>query len=72
MDDPNSVISPVYIDRPEWGDEVLRNKDQSVKHAMEINEPFAWVLGTICIVGLMVHWEIITHIWYDKQMRLKP
>lgn len=56
---------------PEWGDEVLRNKDRSVKHPMEINEPFAWVLGTICIVGLLVHLEIITHIFYDKTMRLK-
>ena len=31
-----------FFDRPEWGDEVVRNKDQSVVQPMKINEPLAW------------------------------
>ena len=57
---------------PEWGDEVLRKKDQSVQHPLEINEPFAWVLGVICVVGFALNFEIIVHILYDKNMLLKP
>ena len=65
-------ISFLIVDHPEWGDEVARNKDRTVKHPMEINEPLAWILGTICLAGLSVHCEIIIHILYDKAMRLQP
>ena len=57
-----------YADHPEWGDEVLRNNDDSVKHPMEINLFMAWLLGAICFVGLALNFEIIIRILYDRTM----
>jgi len=68
----NNTINSFYLDRPEWGDEVVRNKDQTVAHPMEINEPLAWILGAFCVFGFPLNFEIIIHILYDKTMRLKP
>jgi len=61
-----------FFDRPEWGDQVMRNKDKSVVHPMKINEPLAWILGTICLFGFPLNFEIVIHILYDQTMRLKP
>ena len=61
-----------YTDHPEWGDQVLRNRDDSVKHPMEINLFMAWLLGAICFVGLPLNFEIIIRILYDRTMQLKP
>ena len=60
------------IDRPEWGDEVVRNQDQTVKHPLEINAFMAWILGALCFFGFPLNFEIILRIFYDKTMRLKP
>ena len=62
----------LVIDRPEWGDEVLRNKDLSVVYPMEINKLLAWILGAFCLFGFPLNFEIVIHILYDKSMRLKP
>ena len=61
-----------YADHPEWGDEVLRTNDDSVKHPMEINLFMACLLSVICFVGFPLNWEIIIRILYNKTMRLKP
>ena len=45
----------LFIDRPEWGDEVVRNQDQTVKHPLEINAFMAWILGAIyCFFGFLI------------------
>jgi hypothetical protein len=62
----------LFIDHPEWGDEVVRNQDQTVKHPLEINASMAWILGAICFFGFPLNFEIIIRILYDKTMRLKP
>ena len=72
MSEQNYSDSFFLDHHPEWGDEVLRKKDQSVQHPLEINEPFAWVLGVICVVGFALNFEIIVHILYDKNMLQKP
>ena len=59
-------------DHPEWGDEVLRNKDDSVMHPLEINFFLACLLGLFCFFGFPLNFEIIIRILYDKTMRLKP
>ena len=71
MSEQNYSDSFFLDHHPEWGDEVLRKKDRSVQHPLEINEPFAWVLGVICVVGCALNFEIIVHILYDKNMLQK-
>ena len=68
----NSSLS--YTDHPEWGDQVVRNQEdsESVKHPLEINLFMACLLGLICFFGFPLNFEIIIRILYDKVMRLKP
>ena len=61
-----------YTDHPEWGDEVLRIKNGTVKNPMEINWFLACLLGLFCWFGFPLNFEIIIRILYDKTMRLKP
>ena len=65
-------MSHLLTDHPEWGDEVVRNKDQSVKYPIEVNLFFACLLGTISFFGFPLNFEIIIRILCDKTMRLKP
>ena len=68
---PTNSSLATYLDRLEWGEEIVRNQDRSVMHPLEINEPLAWVLGTICLFGFPLNFEIIAQILYNKTMRLK-
>ena len=72
INDTVNFTGVLIDDRPEWGDQVLRHKDQSVVHPIKINEFLAWILGTICLFGFPLNFEIIIHILYDQTMRLKP
>ena len=60
-----------YLNRSEWSEEELRNKDKSVMHPLQINQTLAFILIIICIFGLPLNLEMIVQILYNKTMRLK-
>ena len=66
------ALEILFDHRPEWGNQVVRNKDKTVKHPMEINVYMAFILGTICCVSFALNFDIILRILCDTKMRLKP
>jgi len=71
VSNPTNSSLATYLDRPEWGEEIVRNQNRSVMQPLEINEPLAWILGIICLFVFPLNFEIIAKILYNKTMRLK-
>lgn len=65
--------SSATIENFEWGEEVVRNKDGTVKNPFEMLSVYlVSCLGALCWFGLPLNFEIVMRILYDKVLRQKP
>ena len=65
--------SPIAIEHPEWGGDVVRNKDGTVKHPFDMMNVYLEVcLGVLCWFGFPLNVEVILRIVYDTNLRRKP
>lgn len=69
----NNISSLIVFEHPEWGDDVVRNKDGTVKHPFDMMNIYVEIcLGVLCWFGFPLNFEVILRIIYDRNLRRKP
>lgn len=58
---------------PEWGNDVVRNKDGTVKNPMEMTNVYCvFLLFIVCWIGAEINWKFTNQTLYNDHLKWKP